>query len=160
MSPDKLWAPWRDSYIKNFQKEKGCLFCRARRSREDKKDLVLFRSKHSFIMLNLYPYNNGHLMAAPARHVRSLELLTATETADLMACVKKAVRMLKKTLKPHGFNIGLNIGRIGGAGFDKHLHFHIVPRWLGDTNFMPVVFDTKIISQSLDALYDSLARQR
>ncbi len=160
MSPDILWAPWRHPYIKNFKKEKGCLFCRVHKSSHDKKNLVVLRSRRSLVMLNLYPYNNGHLMAAPVRHVRSLELLTAEETTDLMDCVKKAMRMLQKAVKPQGYNIGINIGRIGGAGFDKHLHIHIVPRWQGDTNFMPAVFDTKIISQSLDALYNALTRKK
>lgn len=156
MSPDKLWAPWRIAYIKKLKKDKGCLFCRVSNSKKDKKNLLVFRSKSSFAILNLYPYNNGHIMVAPARHLRSLEQLGDAETADLMNCLKKAKRLLDLTLKPEGYNIGINIGAVGGAGIEHHLHIHIVPRWKGDTNFMPTLFNTKIISQSLQELYRAL----
>ncbi len=158
MISDKIWAPWRITYIKDHKKEKGCLFCRVLRSSKDKKNLVIFRSEHSLCMLNLYPYNNGHIMVAPKRHTSSLENLNETETTDLMNSVKKATLLLKKTLKPQGFNYGINSGKVSGAGIEGHLHVHIVPRWQGDTNFMPVVFNTKIISQSLSALYQALTK--
>ncbi len=158
MKTDKIWAPWRISYIKKHKKEKGCLFCRVLRSSEDKRNLIIFRSEYSLCMLNLYPYNNGHIMIAPKRHTSSLENLNEKETTDLMNSVKKATRLLKKTLKPQGFNYGINSGRVSGAGIVAHLHVHIVPRWQGDTNFMPVVFNTKVISQSLSALYQALIK--
>ena len=110
-------------------------------------------------MLNLYPYNNGHVMVAPFKHAKSLEFLTQEELIDLIESVKKAKLLLDKTLKPQGYNIGINISRIAGAGFDQHLHIHIVPRWQGDTNFMPTLFDTKIISQSLKTLFNELTKK-
>jgi len=155
---DKIWAPWRIGYIKNFKKEKGCLFCRVFKSKEDAKNLVVFKTRYSLVLLNLYPYNNGHLMVAPKKHVSSIELLNARELADLMAAVIRAKRLLDQTLKPHGYNIGTNIGRVGGAGFDKHLHIHIVPRWNGDSNFMATCSATRVISQSLKALHSELKK--
>lgn len=155
---DRIWAPWRISYIKNFKKEKGCLFCRVFKSNDVAKNLVVFKTKHSLTMLNLYPYNNGHLMVAPKKHVSSIESLNARELADLMATVKKSKRLLDRVVKPHGYNIGMNIGRVGGAGFDKHLHVHIVPRWSGDSNFMATCSATRVISQSLKALRNELKK--
>lgn len=159
MNAKKLWAPWRIGYIKKADKEKGCLFCRVFRSTRDKKNLLVFRSKHAFALLNLYPYNNGHIMVIPVRHTPELESLTADETTDLMDSVKKAKRLLDASLKPDGYNIGINIGRASGAGIEKHLHIHIVPRWQGDTNFMSAVYATKIISQSLQELYKTLTKK-
>lgn len=147
---DKLWAPWRSRYI-YLRKQKGCIFC-GNRSSDDKKRYMVGRSDHSFAMLNLYPYNNGHVMVAPYRHVKSLELLSDVELSDLMKLVNKIKVALDKKLKPDGFNIGLNIGRVGGAGFAGHVHVHVVPRWLGDTNFMPITADTKVVSESLEAM--------
>lgn len=160
MTNQRLWAPWRIQYIKNFKKEKGCLFCRVFKSKQDAKNLVIFRSQESLVMLNLYPYNNGHLMAAPIRHVASLEMLKPDEITDLMRCVNKAKLLLDKTLKPQGYNLGCNINRIAGAGFDQHLHIHIVPRWAGDTNFMTPLCNTRVISQSLHALYKELTKNK
>jgi len=162
------------SYIKNAKKwptqakraqraqrgPKGCLFCRVLRSKKDKKNLVLLRSKHSFAVLNLYPYNNGHLMASPKRHIRSIELLSDAEICDLINTVKKAKLLLDGVLKPEGYNIGINIGRAAGAGITGHMHIHIVPRWNGDTNFMPILSNTKIVSQSLNELYRNLTNRR
>ncbi|HQP91589.1 MAG TPA: HIT domain-containing protein [Candidatus Omnitrophota bacterium] len=156
MKSDKIWAPWRIKYITGSKKDKGCLFCRVSRSSNDKKNLLIFRTDHSVCLLNLYPYNNGHLMVAPKKHTASFDELTEKEALDLMKSVNKAVKLLTKTLKAQGFNVGINMGRVGGAGIEKHLHIHIVPRWTGDTNFMPIISNTKIISQSLDALYDAL----
>ncbi|MFH1690948.1 MAG: HIT domain-containing protein [Candidatus Omnitrophota bacterium] len=158
MTNKRLWAPWRIQYIKNFKKEKGCLFCRVFKSKQDAKNLVIFRSQNTLVMLNLYPYNNGHLMVAPIRHVATLELLKPDEIADLMQCVNKAKLLLDKTLKPEGYNIGCNVNRIAGAGFDQHLHIHIVPRWAGDTNFMTPLCNTRVISQSLHELYEELSK--
>ena len=154
---EKLWAPWRMSYIKNAKKEKGCLFCRVLKSKKDKANLVLLRSKHSFAVLNLYPYNNGHLMASPKRHVSSIELLNDDEICDLFNTVKKAKLLLEAALKPEGYNIGLNEGRAAGAGIVGHMHVHIVPRWNGDTNFMTTTSETRILPQTLKQTYDLLS---
>ena len=147
---DRLWAPWRSKYIYS-RKRKGCIFCGVR-SAKGRRPLILEKTGHAFSMLNLYPYNNGHVMIAPYRHVKSLEFLTDAELSDLMKLLNKTKRALDKKLKPQGYNIGMNIGRIGGAGFAGHIHIHIVPRWAGDTNFMPVTADTKLVSESLEAM--------
>ena len=151
---DKLWAPWRSKYIYLRQNRK-CIFCGNKGSSSKTKYLIR-RSAHSFSMLNLFPYNNGHVMVAPYRHVKSLELLTDAELTDIMKLVNKTKTDIDKKLKPHGFNIGLNVGRVAGAGFAGHVHIHIVPRWNGDTNFMPVTAGTKVVSESLDAMYKLL----
>ena len=154
---DKLWAPWRSKYIYD-RKRKRCIFCVRRKGNKkaDKKKYLIQRSEHSFSILNRYPYNNGHVMVAPLRHVKSLELLNDREVLDLMKLVNQTKRVLDKTLKPQGYNIGINMGKIAGAGFDGHVHVHIVPRWAGDTNCMPVLGNVKVISESLDSLYDTL----
>lgn len=153
---NKLWAPWRSKYIYS-RKRKGCIFCNKRAAgKNDAKDHILARSSHSFSMLNLYPYNNGHVMVAPYRHVKNLEDLSDVELLDLMKLVNETKIIIDKRLRPHGYNIGANIGKIGGAGFAGHVHIHIVPRWTGDTNFMPVVANTKVVSESLDAMHKLL----
>lgn len=157
MDKKTLWAPWRIGYIKSVKKSKGCLFCKCSVSKNDSSNLVIFKSKHSLAMLNLYPYNNGHLMVSPRKHVKSLELLSQKETLDLINTLHRAKKRLQKILRPQGFNIGMNIGKISGAGIDQHLHIHIVPRWQGDTNFMPALCATKVISQSLEELRQILS---
>jgi len=150
---DKLWAPWRISYVKNT-KPKKCIFCRS--SGRKPKEYAVFKTRHASVILNIFPYNNGHLLVAPLRHVSRLEELRDEEALDLFRALKRAKKLLEKVLKPQGYNIGLNISRSAGAGITGHLHIHIVPRWKGDSNFMPVLFNTKIISQSLDELYKQL----
>jgi ATP adenylyltransferase len=140
---DKLWAPWRIKYVK-AKKTKKCIFCYS-------KDIIL-KTRYSLAMLNAFPYNNGHLMVAPLRHLRDISQLKDCEILDLFACLNSVKKKLDKVLKPHGYNIGINISQIAGAGIPGHLHVHIVPRWKGDTNFMPVLNDAKIISQSLAEL--------
>ena len=152
---DKLWAPWRSKYI-YLRKRAKCIFCGAKNEKNCRKKHIIERSKHSFAMLNLYPYNNGHVMVAPYRHVASLEMLSEPELMDLMLLVNRIKIRIDKKMKPHGYNIGANIGKIAGAGFAGHIHIHIVPRWKGDTNFIPVVSDVKIVSESLDAMYTAL----
>jgi len=147
---DRLWAPWRMNYVTNA-KQKSCIFCKGRGKKA--KDYVIFKTKYSIAMLNLYPYNNGHILVSPLRHINSLDKLTVEESLDLFRSITKAQKLLDKVLKPHGFNIGINLSRSAGAGITGHLHIHIVPRWVGDSNFMPVLFNTKIISQSLDELH-------
>ena len=152
---DKLWAPWRSKYI-YLRGKKACIFCNNRKSRDTDTRFIVDRTEHSFAMLNLYPYNNGHVMVAPFRHVRSLELLNDTELTDLMRLVNKTKRLLDRKMKPHGYNIGLNIGKVGGAGFDGHMHIHIVPRWTGDANFMLTLANTKVMPESLEDTYTRL----
>jgi ATP adenylyltransferase len=149
-----LWAPWRMEYILKH-KEKGCIFCLQTRSKENRDNLVLHQGSHAFVMMNRYPYNNGHLMVVPHRHCIGLEALTPLESKELFDLLKVSIRVLKSSLSPEGFNIGVNIGKIGGAGED-HIHFHIVPRWAGDTNFMPILGDTKIVPESLSNTYQRL----
>jgi ATP adenylyltransferase len=154
---DRIWAPWRIGYIKRVGgKSSGCLFCRSLKSKG--KNYVITRNKYSFAMLNLFPYNNGHVMISPKRHVGKLEALNDKEIADIFNTLKQIIRLLNKILKPEGYNIGLNIGKCSGAGIPNHLHLHVVPRWRADTNFMPALSDTKVISQSLDELYRELKK--
>jgi ATP adenylyltransferase len=153
----KIWAPWRSKFIYE-RKRTGCIFCQALKAKNDEKNLIIERSRYSFSMLNLYPYNNGHIMAAPKSHKSNLEKLTQDEITDLMSLVNKTTKLLKRELQPAGFNIGINIGKISGAGYPGHVHIHIVPRWEGDTNFMPVLSGSKVISESLYALYKRLKK--
>jgi len=154
---NKIWAPWRSKFI-YLRNKKGCIFC-GNKSGSKHNRHVIDRSKYSFSILNLYPYNNGHIMVAPYRHVKSLELLSNAEISDLMKLVNKTKIKLDKALKPDGFNIGINLGKVGGAGYAGHLHIHIVPRWVGDTNFMPVLSGTKVVSESLDAMSGLLKKR-
>ena len=150
-----LWAPWRNVFIK-VKKIKGCIFCV-----KDKKDKNLFivkKSKHSFAMLNIYPYNNGHIMVSPFRHAKDLKTLNDEELLDIIKLTRDMQVLLEKKLKPHGFNIGINTGKVAGAGYKNHLHIHIVPRWRGDSNFMPVIADTKVMPESLKELYNTLMK--
>lgn len=150
---DRLWAPWRTEYISKVHSTKGCIFCSKPKQKDDKKNRVIERTRHSFSILNIYPYNNGHIMVVPFRHVDSLAKLSGEELADLMGLLNRTQDLLAKVLKPDGFNIGINMGRAAGAGVKGHIHIHVVPRWVGDVNFMPVFTSTKVISQSLDSLY-------
>lgn len=153
---DRLWAPWRVKYITNKQPLK-CIFCRKPLEKNNKKNFIIKRGKNVFSVLNIFPYNTGHLMVAPYRHVKDLRRLNAQETRELMDLVKESLTLLDKKLKPEGYNIGLNLGRVAGAGFAGHVHMHIVPRWSGDTNFMPATNNTKVMSRSLEELHKILA---
>jgi ATP adenylyltransferase len=156
---NKLWAPWRIGYI-THKKPLKCIFCQQpKKKKQDKKNFVIKRTKNAFSLLNIFPYNNGHLLVAPYKHVKDLRDLNREEILELMDLVKEALNLLDKKLKPQGYNIGLNLGRIAGAGFDQHIHIHIVPRWKGDTNFMSVINDTKVIAQSLKELYKILVHK-
>ncbi len=149
---DKLWAPWRIKYVSKTNRHKGCIFCQERK-------FLVFAKKYSFCMLNIYPYNNGHLMIVPKKHVSDLSLLNDKELLDLIKSLNLAKKLLTKILKPQGFNIGINLGQVAGAGFPGHVHIHIVPRWNADTNFMPVLAQTKVISQSLKELLAKLKKE-
>lgn len=153
---EKMWAPWRIGYILSNKKENGCVFCNAYNTKNDKEKLVLVRSKHSFVIMNLYPYNAGHIMVVPNRHINSPELLTDKEQFDLFQMVNRSLDVIKNVMHPEGFNLGMNINRVAGAGIEDHIHIHIVPRWNGDTNFMSVVSDTKVISESIKETYKKL----
>lgn len=155
---NKLWAPWRSKYM-YLRKRKGCIFCGAKKENNKNERYILERSAHSFSILNLFPYNNGHVMVAPYRHVKSPELLSAEELLDMMKLVNTTKTILDKKLKPHGYNIGLNIGKAAGAGVACHVHVHIVPRWAGDTNFMPLIADSKVVSESLGAMHRLLKKR-
>lgn len=153
----QLWAPWRMEYIARISKRSsGCLFCQKGRSKSDARNLVLQRVRTGFSILNRYPYSNGHLMVAPYRHVGSLERLTDAEWLDLLKLIQAAMHRLDQKFLPQGYNLGINLGRSAGAGIPGHLHLHVVPRWKGDTNFMPVLSDTRVVSQSLESAYRQL----
>ncbi len=150
---DRLWAPWRSKFIK-IKKIKGCIFCV--KGKKDSDAVIIKTSAYSFAMLNKYPYNNGHIMVSPFRHVKDLKGLNDSELLDIIRLTRDMQVLLEKKLKPQGFNIGINTGKIAGAGYKDHLHIHIVPRWKGDSNFMPVVADTKVVPQSLKELHKLL----
>jgi ATP adenylyltransferase len=157
---DQLWAPWRLAYITSGARPKDrddCFICRGLAEADDRENLIVERTPHTVVLLNRYPYNNGHLLVAPAKHRGRLDELTDDEHFRLTVAVTRLVAVLEAVLKPDGFNVGLNLGKVAGAGLPGHLHWHVVPRWNGDTNFMTVVSDTRVISQSLEALYDLLA---
>ena len=152
---ERLWAPWRVDYITADQ-GKGCIFCTKPAQNRDEENLILKRGDLAFIMLNAFPYNNGHLMVAPYRHVGDISDLTDEEMLDLMRLVRFGKEVLSSAIHPDGFNIGINLGRVAGAGIADHIHVHVVPRWNGDTNFMPVIADTKVMPQALRATYAQL----
>lgn len=159
---DKLWSPWRSKYIESLKpgstKEEGCLFCRAVKESNDKQNYLLHRGKNCYIIMNLYPYNSGHLMIVPYAHASSLNELNEETRLECMNMINLGCEILRKELFPHGFNIGANIGRVSGAGIEDHVHFHTVPRWNGDTNFMPVLNDVKIISEEMSKTYEKLKK--
>jgi len=154
---DRMHAPWRIGYIKG-EKEEGCIFCTRPKLTDDRKNLILLRGETCFVMMNKYPYINGHLMVAPYEHIGRVEELPVAVWADIMAMAQQCVRALEMTMKPHGYNLGVNIGRVAGAGMEDHVHLHIVPRWNGDVNFMPVLADCRVISQHIEDAYDELAK--
>ncbi len=151
----QLWAPWRSGYIRaSHRKDTRCIFCfGALREASRRRRLVLYLDPQACVMLNRYPYNNGHLLIAPRRHLADPEQLSAAEAAAIGALQTASVRILRQALAPHGFNLGANLGRVAGAGIADHLHWHVVPRWNGDTNFMPVLTQTRVVSEHLDASY-------
>jgi len=152
-----LWAPWRMKYIQDLSKSKDCFICHnLKNPHSDDENLVLWRSTHCIVILNRFPYNNGHLLIAPPRHIADLDQATDEELLELVKLTRQSQKVLSLALKPHGFNIGMNFGRCAGAGLPDHLHIHIVPRWDGDTNFMDVCSGTDVISQSLTELLELL----
>ena len=158
MSHEKLWAPWRLAYIATAkeQEAEGCFLCQYRDGGDDAESFVVLRSEQALTVLNRYPYNNGHLLVAPLEHKASLEELNDDELLDCMHHLQRMTALMRTVLRSEGFNIGLNLGRVAGAGLPGHVHWHLVPRWNGDTNFMPVLGDVKVIPQSLESLYELL----
>lgn len=156
--PEHLWATWRLKYIEGADKVEGCIFCQfpAQPPERDKELLILHRGEHAFIILNAYPYSNGHLMVVPYRHTASMEDFTDAELLEVMHLTRVGLRALSAAFAPQGYNLGVNMGRVAGAGIADHLHWHIVPRWNGDTNFMPVLGDVRVIPESLATVYDRL----
>ena len=149
----KLWSPWRSKYIESFIHTKNkdeCVFCKSlSEDISDEKSLKVYEGKTCFVMLNLYPYNSGHIMVIPNKHYAKFEEFSLDELTETMAVVQRSLKVLESVMKPQGFNIGVNLGKAAGAGIDDHIHFHIVPRWNGDTNFMPALGEVKVISQDL-----------
>lgn len=151
----QVWAPWRMEYIKQ-DKSGECIFCVLPKANENKKNFILHQGETCFVIMNVYPYNTGHLMVSPYRHLSCITLLDEKESTELNGLTQKCVEILRTVKSPEGFNIGANLGKAGGAGFDEHIHMHIVPRWIGDTNYMPVLADTKVHPEHLKATYDNL----
>ena len=147
-----MWAPWRIDYITG-EKEEGCIFCKALAENDH---LTLYKGEHSMVVMNKYPYINGHLLVAPVRHLSTLDQLQRDETGLLLKTVEQSVAILKTVMNPDGFNVGLNLGRVAGAGVEEHLHFHIVPRWFGDTNALTVFADVRVIPEHLEATFNNL----
>lgn len=150
-----LWSPWRLEYLEG-NKAQGCVFCNAVRSTDDRQNLVLLRGDHAFLILNRFPYNNGHLMVVPYSHVPTLELLDTPALTEVMLLLNRGIRALRESMAPEGFNVGANLGQVAGAGIQDHVHIHVVPRWLGDTNFMPVVGDLRVVPETWLQTYDRL----
>jgi ATP adenylyltransferase len=158
---ERLWSPWRSKYIESFSDKKtggndSCVFCDKLAENDDEKNLIVHRSRLCAIVLNIYPYNSGHLMIVPFAHKGTFEELTDNENSDVMSETRMAITLLRRTSHPDGFNFGANLGRVSGAGIAEHVHFHVVPRWSGDVNFMPVLADAKVISEGLDQTYKKL----
>ena len=153
---NRLWAPWRLAYVSGAEPATGCVFCEALRGDRDRQRLVLHRGRTGFLILNAYPYAPGHVLAVVNRHVGSVEEATPDELGEAMTLVQQATAALRRAYRPDGFNIGLNQGRVAGAGIEGHLHVHVVPRWTGDTNFMAVLGEVKVLPEALEATWERL----
>jgi ATP adenylyltransferase len=154
----RIWAPWRLAYVKDASKdsEQGCIFCTKPAAGDDRANLIVHRGERCFVMLNLFPYTNGHLMVAPYEHVGAIGELDPETAAEMMELAKRSIAALEERYEPHGYNVGFNQGRVAGAGVEHHIHMHVVPRWGGDTNFMPVLADTRVMPQTLEQTYEAL----
>ena len=154
---DRLWAPWRMAYIKSAKEnDEECIFCAKPKQNKDEENLILKRGRKAFIIMNRFPYNNGHVMVSPYRHVASVVDLDDEEGLEVMKLVSLSIRALSEALNPDAFNIGINLGRVAGAGIADHVHIHVVPRWQGDTNFMTVIANTKVMPELLEETYRKL----
>jgi ATP adenylyltransferase len=152
----RLWAPWRLAYVKDASKETECIFCIKPAEDDDEANYIVRRGESAYVILNAFPYTNGHLMIAPYAHIASLRDLDSKMVAEMMALAQLSLRALDDAYSPQGYNVGFNQGRVAGAGFEGHIHMHVVPRWGGDTNFMPVLADTRVLPQSLEDSYRAL----
>ncbi|MCK4263370.1 MAG: HIT domain-containing protein [Candidatus Aminicenantes bacterium] len=152
-----IYAPWREEYVKKVFKMKECIFCHALKLKNDKKAHILYRGKYNFIVLNKYPYTPGHLMIAPYKHLDSFEQAEKESTDEFSNLLKLCLKVLRKKYNPHGFNTGMNLGQSAGAGVAKHYHLHIIPRWVGDSNFMPLISKTKVVIEDLEITYSRLS---
>ena len=150
-----IWAPWRMEYIQ-MEKPEGCILCQKPKEDNDAPNYILYRGDNNFVIMNSYPYNPGHLMIAPYRHIANLGELTAQELHEHFEMVSQSIELLKRVFNPGGFNIGMNLGKVAGAGIEEHIHTHIVPRWQGDTNFVPVISGVRVIPEALDETYKKL----
>ena len=155
MNQDKLWAPWRIEYITS-EKPKECFLCQYPKDNNDQKRLILYRGDETFVIMNYYPYNNGHLLIAPYQHTSEISDLSSNAKLEMMNLMEASIKILKESMNAEGFNTGFNLGKVAGAGIKDHLHMHIVPRWNGDTNFMPVLGHTKVISEGLEETWKKL----
>ncbi|MHC1740236.1 MAG: HIT domain-containing protein [Anaerolineaceae bacterium] len=155
---DTLWSPWRMKYITDYNNPGKCVFCTSPELVDGPENLIVHRGSHAYVILNRFPYTTGHLMIVPFEHHPSLENFEPEVRAEMMEMVNEAVKILRKVFKPQGFNIGINLGSAAGAGIAEHMHIHIVPRWVGDTNFMSTVGETRILPEELEATYARLAR--
>jgi len=153
---EQLWAPWRMELIEKGDAKQACIFCDLPRSRDDRQNLILGRTPHTFAILNRYPYNNGHLMVVPRAHEADLASLPREQHEELGEMLRVAIRLVGQAYRAQGHNVGMNLGRAAGAGIAEHVHWHVVPRWNGDTNFMPVLGDTKVMIEHLQASWDRL----
>ncbi|MEN3047574.1 MAG: HIT domain-containing protein [Candidatus Caldarchaeales archaeon] len=156
---ERLWAPWRMGYIEKAVKSgprEGCIFCQKFNDSDDRANLILVRGRRAFVILNAFPYNTGHLMVATVRHEGDITRLRDHELAEMMSLTRLSVELLNKAYRPSGFNVGMNLGKAAGAGIEDHIHVHVVPRWVGDTNFMPVIGDTKVLPELLSGTYERL----
>ena len=156
MAEQRIWAPWRLRYVKNAKKSDECVFCAKPGAGDDRANLIVHRGERCFVILNLFPYTNGHLMVAPFEHVGRLQEIDPEVTAEMMGLAQKAMSRMETVYDPEGFNVGINQGRVAGAGVEGHIHLHVVPRWAGDNNYMPVLADTRVMPQSLEESYDAL----
>ena len=150
---ERLYSPWRSQYIEGLSKSEGCFLCDALKENNDEKNLILYRGKKAFVIMNLFPYNAGHLMVCPNEHIGDFTSIDEETLCEISLLTQKMVKLLKLVLKPDGFNIGYNLGKAAGAGLESHIHNHIVPRWVGDTNFMPAIGEVRVISQDLREIY-------
>ena len=158
MANFRIWAPWRLAYVKDASKdsEEECIFCTKPAAGDDEANLIVHRGESCFVILNLFPYTNGHLMVAPYEHIATLPDLDTGTVTEMMTLAQQAMRILEQAYEPHGYNLGFNQGRVAGAGVEHHIHMHVVPRWGGDTNFMPVLADTRVMPQTLEQSYETL----
>jgi ATP adenylyltransferase len=161
VATQRIWAPWRLAYVKDASKDNSdaCVFCAALEADDDEANLIVHRGERCFVILNKFPYTNGHLMVAPYEHAPAIQELDADTLGELMALAQRGIGALEAGYSPHGYNVGFNQGRVAGAGVEHHIHLHVVPRWGGDTNFMPVLGDTRVMNQSLEDSFKTIREE-